>query len=166
MVVSSYPGDFTYDIIYTLLDQFLREYLPGKNEKILNIVENQIFEVVKFLKNILNKKRIHCSFFAIWGKRTQGGKLITMRNLDWEANTGINKNKLLIVWKITNTIPHLTLAFPGLIGAVTGMSREGLTVHEAGLDSMRATELGFHWSLRLRYIMMYANNLAEARQIW
>ena len=35
--------------------------------------------------------KIHCSFFATWGSRTKGGKLYTMRNLDWNANTGINK---------------------------------------------------------------------------
>ncbi len=89
-----------------------------------------------------------------------------MRNLDWEANTGTNKFKTVFVWKIDGTIPHVTLGFPGLMGALTGMSKAGLTVHEAGLDSMRATEVGFQWSLRLRYVMMHASNLREARKIW
>lgn len=62
-----------------------------------------------------------------------------MRNLDWEANTGTNKFKTIFVWKVDGTIPHATLGFPGLMGALTGMSKAGLTVHEAGLDSMRAT---------------------------
>jgi hypothetical protein len=82
-----------------------------------------------------------------------------MRNLDWEANTGMNKFKAIFIWKITDTIPHVTLGFPGLMGALTGMSKAGLTVHEAGIDSMRVTELGFQWTLRLRYVMMYASNL-------
>jgi len=58
-----------------------------------------------------------------------------MRNLDWEPNTGINKNKLIMIWKIKDTIPHATIGYPGIIGALTGMSKAGLTVHEAGLDS-------------------------------
>jgi hypothetical protein len=139
LVISSYPGDFTADIMYSLLDQFLRARLPYLDEEILNVIEKDLISVVKFLVKYLNKKRIHCSFFALWGNRTEGGKLITMRNLDWEANTGINKYKIVFVWKITNTIPHVTLGFPGLLGALTGMSKAGLTVHEAGLDSMRAT---------------------------
>ena len=94
--------------------------------------------MVKFLVKFLNKKRIHCSFFALWGNRTEGGKLITMRNLDWQPNTGLNKYKLIFVWKITNTIPHIAVGFPVLLGALTGMSKAGLTVHEAGLDSMGA----------------------------
>lgn len=46
------------------------------------------------------------------------------------------------------------------------MSKAGLTVHEAGLDSMKETELGFQWTLRLRYILMKAKNLAEAKSIF
>jgi hypothetical protein len=52
-----------------------------------------------------------------------------MRNLDWLANTGVNANKLITVWNIDNTIPHMTLGFPGVLGALTGMSKAGLTVH-------------------------------------
>ena len=52
-----------------------------------------------------------------------------MRNLDWQANTGMNVNKMIFVYKIDNTIPHLTLGFPGVLGALTGMSAAGITVH-------------------------------------
>ncbi len=31
---------------------------------------------------------------------------------------------------------------------------------------MKATELGFQWTLRLRYVMMHAHNLKEAKEIW
>lgn len=118
------------------------------------------------IKQFQNGKRIHCSFFALWGNRTVGGKLMTMRNLDWSQDTGMNKYKLITVWKITGKIPHTTLGFPVVIGALTGMSAAGLTVHQAGLDSMRATEIGFPWTLRLRYIMMNAPNLSAAKKLW
>jgi hypothetical protein len=36
---------------------------------------------------------------------------------------------LITVYKIDNKIPHVTLGFPGVIGALTGMSAAGLTVH-------------------------------------
>jgi hypothetical protein len=85
----------------------------------------------------MQKKKLQCSFFAVWGDRTEGGKVFTMRNLDWEANTGVNQNKMVFVYKIDNQIAHATLGFPGIFGALTGMSSAGLTVHEAGLDSHR-----------------------------
>ena len=75
----------------------------------------------------------------------------------------MNKYKLVTVWKINGKIPHATLGFPVVMGALAGMSAAGLTVHEAGLDSMRATQIGFPWTLRLRYIMMNAKNLQEAK---
>ena len=137
LVISSYPGNFNSNIAYALLDEFMRDVLRIHNEKLLNIVEKHFFEAVEFLKKFINKKRIHCSFFAAWGNRTEGGKLITMRNLDWQSNTGMNKYKVLFIWKIDNTIPHATLGFPILLGALTGISKAGITVHEAGLNSKR-----------------------------
>lgn len=62
-----------------------------------------------------------------------------MRNLDWFANTGVNANKLITVWNIDGEIPHLTIGYPGILGALTGMSKAGITVHEAGLSSHRDT---------------------------
>ena len=62
-----------------------------------------------------------------------------MRNLDWARDTGINKYKVVFVWKIKDEIPHVTLGFPSMFGALTGMSKAGLTVHEAGLGSIRET---------------------------
>lgn len=59
-----------------------------------------------------------------------------MRNLDWEPNTGINENKLITVYHITGKIAHMTLGYPGLVGALTGMSAAGITVHEAGLSNI------------------------------
>jgi len=87
--------------------------------------------IIKFFK----KKTILCSFFGVWGKRTNS-TLYTMRNLDWEPNTGINENKLVAVYHITGKIAHLTLGYPGLVGALTGMSAAGITVHEAGLSNI------------------------------
>jgi hypothetical protein len=163
LVLSSYPGDFTSDIMYAMFDAFIEKGLRIQNPYLLDYVENNLFALVRIFKNFMNKKRIHCSFMAAWGSRTQGGKLYTMRNLDWEADTGINKNKVIFVWNIKDTIPHTTIGFPGTLGALTGMSQAGITVHEAGLDSMKETELGLQWTLRLRYILMHAKNIAEAK---
>lgn len=115
--------------MYALVDAFIEKGLRITNPTLLNYVENNLFAVAKMIKKFMNRKRIHCSFMAAWGSKTKGGKLYTMRNLDWEANTGINKNKIIFVWKVKNTIPHTTIGYPGIIGALTGMSKAGLTVH-------------------------------------
>jgi hypothetical protein len=166
LVISSYPGDIGKDILWAMVDVFLEKGLRLTNPKLLNYVENNLFAVLKTFKKFLSRKAFRCSFMAAWGSRTKGGQLYTMRNLDWEANSGINKNKVVFVWKVKGTIPHATIGFPGVIGALTGMSQAGLTVHEAGLDSMKETELGLQWTLRLRYILMHSKNLAEAKAFW
>jgi len=128
-VVSAYPGDFTDDIMYAMLDVFLQKYVRLTNPKLLDFVENNLFRLAKTFKKFMNDRRVHCSFMAAWGSKTQGGNLYTMRNLDWHANSGINKHKMIFVWKVKNTIPHTTIGFPSLVGALTGMSQAGLTVH-------------------------------------
>lgn len=81
------------------------------------------------VRQTLKKLAIHCSFFGVWGKRTFVGELYTSRNLDWNSDTGINKNKLITVFNIDNSIPHATLGFPGVLGALTGISAKHITTH-------------------------------------
>ena len=80
-----------------------------------------------------------CSFFGAWGSRTPSGMLFTGRNLDWEADTGVAKFKVISVFHITGTHSYASISFAGLIGAIAGMSATGITVHEAGDDNTEET---------------------------
>jgi len=53
-----------------------------------------------------------------------------------------------------------------MIGALAGMSSQGITVHEANLEEDEITFNGFPFPLRLRYIMENAQNLQEAQNLW
>ena len=159
LVVSSFPGSLQNDILSILADEFLKRFIGNNNNDLESFIQENYLKAVDIIKKFIKKASINCSFFAVWGNRTKDGNLYTMRNLDWAENTGVNENKLITVWKIDGTINHLTLGFPGVLGALTGMSAAGLTVHEAGLSSHLSTELGFQWTLRFRYIMMHAKNL-------
>jgi len=107
-----------------------------------------------------------CSMFGVWGNRTVGGDLFTGRNLDWSAQTGIATNKLITVFHPPNGYVHATVGFAGLYGALTGMSSQGITVHEAGDDNHLETFEGFAWTLRLRDLMERVTTLAEAQTVW
>lgn len=141
LVISSYPGGIVEDIKYALLDEFIRAFTPKKptEQLLLNELVANKEHYQSWHEDFMRKMKIRCSFFAVWGNRTVDGKVFTMRNLDWNANTGVNKNKMVFVYKVDGEIPHVTLGFPGVIGALTGMSAAGLTVHEAGLDSHKET---------------------------
>eukprot|EP00049_Salpingoeca_infusionum_P017699 m.354045 g.354045 ORF g.354045 m.354045 type:complete len:509 (+) comp16908_c0_seq1:44-1570(+) len=107
-----------------------------------------------------------CSMFGTWGSRTEKGRLYTGRNLDWAADTGLSNNKVVMVYHIGDSIPHAAVGFAGLIGAITGISAKGVTVHEAGDDSKNVTLTGFAWMLRLRELMATATTLHDAQVFW
>jgi len=109
----------------------------------------------------------HCSMIGAWGPRTEGGRVLTGRNLDWESRTGIDEHKLIVVYHPPEGgHAHATIGFSTVQGALTGMSSEGLTVHEANLEESSETFRGFPWLLRLRYLMEHAEDLASARAVW
>jgi len=73
--------------------------------------------------------------FGVWGSRTEDSRLFTGRNLDWISNSGISKYKLITVHHPINGHAHATVGWAGIWGAITGMSSQGITVHEANLES-------------------------------
>ena len=109
--------------------------------------------------------------FGVWGARTAKGQLYTGRNLDYLANSGISTYKVITIHHPTHgpqglTYAHLTVGYAGLWGALTGMSAQGLTVHEANLESDDISFRGFPWTLRLREVMRRTRTLDEAHALW
>jgi hypothetical protein len=111
-------------------------------------------------------KGLSCSMFGVWGSRTENGKLFTGRNLDWFKDTGIATYKLITIHRPVSGFAHATFGFAGIWGALTGISSQGLTVHEANLESNDITFRGFPWVTRLRYAMSYASTIDEAMTLW
>lgn len=107
-----------------------------------------------------------CSMIGAWGGRTQDSKLFTGRNLDWMPDTGLSKNKLLIVHHPANGYAHVEVGWSGVWGALAGISEAGITVHEANLESNDSSFEGFPWITRLRYIMQKASTIEEAMVLW
>lgn len=152
IVLANAPGDLQ-DFLYILLREF------GNNSSLKVDFEN--------LKNTEKPGGMQCSMFAAWGSRTEGAELFSARNLDWSKDTGINKNKLvMVVVPDDGSNPSVTLGFVGLYGTLAGMSAKGITVHEANLEENVISFTGFPWTLRLRYIMEFADDLQIARTCW
>eukprot|EP00048_Salpingoeca_helianthica_P015744 m.228380 g.228380 ORF g.228380 m.228380 type:complete len:489 (-) comp17465_c0_seq1:28-1494(-) len=158
-VFANFPGDIGSNIEWLLIDQLHNNTITEERAETIRAIARNI-------SSRWSRTRMHCSMAGVWGPRTQDGKLYTMRNLDWAADTGIADNKLVTVFHPPGRIPHATFGFAGLFGSLAGLSAAGLTVHEAGQDSRDETFDGFPWITRLRYIMENAHNLAEARALW
>lgn len=103
-----------------------------------------------------------CSFFAAWGNRTENGKMIASRNLDWAADTGLATQALVVVYKPTTGSAYATMGYTGLLGAMAGMNAKGIVVSEVGSTSTLEKLKGQPWTFKLREVLATAGTLDQA----
>ncbi|MBN2160890.1 MAG: hypothetical protein JW807_15985 [Spirochaetes bacterium] len=119
---------------------------------------------ISFLDWVL--EMFSCSSFAVWGPRTESGKMFSSRNLDWSKDTGIGGYKLVTVYKPDDGPAYATMGFAGFIGALAGMNANGITIGEIGSQSVNQSLSGKPWVLKTRDILSGAANLDEAISIF
>ena len=104
-----------------------------KGSPLCNLAQGRHEEVKAIVMKFAKKLKLHCSHFGVWGKRTEGGKLFTGRNLDWLANSGLSDHsKLITVYHLPGTLTHATTGFAGITGALAGMSSAGSHTYKQG----------------------------------
>jgi isopenicillin-N N-acyltransferase like protein len=71
---------------------------------------------------------IGCTSFALTGGAFEGGGVVLARNFDFEAGPVFDEGKAVFLVRETGRIPYASVAWPGLVGVVTGMNAEGVAV--------------------------------------
>ena len=105
---------------------------------------------------------IGCSSFAAWGNKTEDGQLLIGRNLDFYAGDAFAKNKIIAFVNPTEGHKFMSVAWPGMIGVVSGMNEHGLTV------TINAGKSKIPWiaktpiSILTREILQHASTIDEA----
>jgi hypothetical protein len=123
-------GDVGFDIEH-VLEAECEDVLKGS--PLCNLAQGRYEEVKAIMMKFAEKLKLHCSHFGVWGKRTEGGKLFTGRNLDWLANSGLSDHsKLITVYHLPGTLTHATTGFAGITGALAGMSSAGSHTYKQG----------------------------------
>lgn len=69
-----------------------------------------------------------CTSFALTGDAAEGGHVILARNFDFEAGPIFDEKKAVFLIREEGKIPYASVAWPGLVGTVTGMNAEGLAL--------------------------------------
>jgi predicted choloylglycine hydrolase len=105
---------------------------------------------------------VGCSSFAAWGEKSEDGNLILGRNFDFYVNDAFAENKIIAFINPKEGHPFMTITWPGMIGAVSGMNKEGLTVTINASKSKIPMSAKTPISILTREILQHAQNIDEA----
>lgn len=105
---------------------------------------------------------VGCSSFAAWNEKSEDGNLILARNFDFYVNDAFAENKIAAFIKPKEGFPFMMVTWPGMIGAVSGMNYEGLTVTINASKSKIPLSAKTPISILTREILQHAKTLDEA----
>src|SRR5690606_32608468 len=145
--VSKYAGD-TYDYV---ADDYLRV-----------LYFHSAHDIGHALQALMLVGR---SSFAAWGSKTEDGKLRIGGNLDFSAGDSLAKDNLIAFITPTDRYQFISVTWAGMMGVVSGMNNQGLTV------TINAGKSDIPWvaktpiSILTREILQYASTIEEAVEI-
>lgn len=103
-----------------------------------------------------------CSSFALRGDAAADGHVLLARNFDFEAGPVFDSGKALFVMREEGRLGYASVAWPGLVGAVTGMNEAGVGLVVHGGRARKASPLGEPVVHTMRDVLGLAHSTKEA----
>ncbi len=108
---------------------------------------------------------VGCTSFALGPTRTRDGHVLVARAFDFEAADVFDIDKTVFVVREAGRIPFLSVSWPGLVGVVTGMNAEGVSLVVHGARAGEPSSDGMAIVFSIREALSQARDAGEAARI-